>query len=197
MKKTTKGALAAGTAAFMMLGGAGTFAIWTDDATADAGVIESGSMSIAPVIDEATGSACSSWTHQNGRAAAAEPPLAVSRVVPGDVIEKTCSFTVRAEGENLEAVLTTPASLGFTPSKTDGTVVPESAAISLPITATYELDEGAVQTVTQDDDGEVLVATITASFPLGTSVLNGNNTQNLLADLDALTVQLDQVRQTP
>lgn len=193
MKKTTKGALAAGTAAFMMLGGAGTFAVWTDDATADVGTIESGSMSIEPVLDPVSGLACSDWRHGNGRAAGE----AVVRIVPGDRITKTCSFTVRAEGDNLEATLTTPSELTYTASGTAGNSAPAAGALSLPITAAYTLDGVDVATVTQDDDGEVLVATITADFPLGTATVNGNDTQNVLADLDELAVTLDQVRQTP
>lgn len=192
MKKTTKGALAAGTAAFMMLGGAGTFAVWTDSDSVTAGTITTGFVSIDPVVNAATNTACSAWSHTNG----AKRGSAVTAIVPGDVITSTCTFTIAARGDNLRATVTTPTAVTVaSTTRPGGAAITPSPALTLPITAAYAIN-GTTATnpvIRETNNGNTLTATLTASFPYGQDpVANGNDTQNLLASLNALTVTLKQ-----
>ena len=56
MKKSTKGALAAGGAAVLLLGGAGSLAYWTASGSVPGGSLTSGSMTLSSVT-------CGSWTY--------------------------------------------------------------------------------------------------------------------------------------
>lgn len=49
MNKTTKGALAAGAAGILLLGGAGSYALWSDAETVQGGTITAGNLDISPV----------------------------------------------------------------------------------------------------------------------------------------------------
>ena len=81
MKKSTKGALAAGAAAALLLGGAGSLAYWTDAATVNGGQITSGSMDLT-----ATDCSSATWLH-------IEDDSVVTTIVPGDTVYKVCSAT--------------------------------------------------------------------------------------------------------
>lgn len=184
MKKTTKGALAAGTAAFMMLGGAGTFAIWTDDADVDAGVIESGRLVL-------TAGECADWRHEVGP----ETGNVIDLVVPGDVVSTTCTFTIDALGDNLSAVPVLDDA-----EFQDGYAGP--AGLDLTFTTEYLLDgvpfDAATDRITEGAADQVLTAEITADFAYGTADTadaagtNGNATQDLVAPLELLGVTLTQ-----
>ncbi|WP_394279751.1 alternate-type signal peptide domain-containing protein [Microbacterium sp.] len=90
MKKTTKGALAAGAAAVLLLGGAGTLAYWTAEDTIDGGNIEAGSMELTAVTCDAN------WV---------EGGQSISLIVPGDTITKQCTGTLTLEGDHIGATV--------------------------------------------------------------------------------------------
>jgi len=96
MKKSTKGAVAAGGAAVLLMGGAGTLAFWTATGDAAGGAITAGSMTLTPVGCDAD------WVYATGSAGAG---TAVTTFVPGDVVTKECTFTVGATGDNLSATV--------------------------------------------------------------------------------------------
>ena len=79
MNKTTKGSLAAGAAAVLLLGGAGSLAYWTDAASIDGGSITSGTLT----LDAGT---CAGWTYSDGAAGAGKT---VELFVPGDLVTNT------------------------------------------------------------------------------------------------------------
>lgn len=178
MNTTTKGALAAGTAAVLMLGGAGTLAYWSDSATVNGGSISSGALTLEAVGCDAV------WTYAAG-------PGPVTTVVPGDTITKECTFTIGAVGDHLQAAPTLPGTVTFTPAA--------SGTLSLPVSATYEVAGGPlVGNITEANDGDTLTATISVDFPFGTAAtVNANDTQGFTKTLDALTVSLTQVDETP
>ena len=187
MNKTTKGGLAAVSAAALLLGGAGTLASWSDSAFADGGSITSG------YLDLTAGTCDDTWKHTNGP----EVGAAVVTVVPGDVITKSCTFTIDAEGDNLAASPSVPSTVTF--AATGNT----KESLSLPVAATYVLD-GAPFTgssvITDANKADTLTATITVGFPYGTAedvtgAVNDNDTQRLLVELDDLVVSLTQVNQ--
>lgn len=191
MNKTTKGALGASAAAVLLLGGAGSLAYWTDGATVNGGEVNSGFLTLD------NGTCDASFVHGNGLARG----TVVKKIVPGDVITKTCTFTIGADGDNLSATLAT-AETATLFTKSGNT----AESLSLPVDYTYKLDGAAFPdtgVVTDKDKDQVLVATIEVKFPYGTpeTVVNGaavngvndNDTQNLLVKLDDLSVTLKQI----
>lgn len=90
MKKTTKGAVAAGGAAVLLLGGAGTLAFWNATKTVDAGSISSGSFTLTNVTCDAD------WS---------EGGDTITLLVPGDTVTKSCSGTLTLTGEHIGATV--------------------------------------------------------------------------------------------
>src|SRR3982751_3830072 len=91
MKKSTKGALAAGAAASILLGGAGSLAYWTDTATVAGTDISSGHLKLV-------NGSCAGWKLDDGTALASG-----DRIVPGEVLSQACTFKVDAVGKHLKA----------------------------------------------------------------------------------------------
>lgn len=178
MKKTTKGAIAAGAAAVLLLGGAGTLAYWSDSATVDGGSVNSGELALS--AGECTGS----FVYATGNAGAG---TAVTNVVPGDSVSTTCTFDITAEGDNLTADLTAPDTVTVTPT-------PAAPTLDADVTVGYQIDGATVPaTITEDNDGDIVTATITVTFPFGdAATINANDTQNLGIDLSDLTISLTQ-----
>lgn len=183
MKKSTKGAIAAAAAAVLLLGGGTSLAYWTATGTIDGGTITAGELKL-------TADTCAdTWTYAAGTAGAGTP---VTRWVPGDVVTKSCTFTVEATGDNLAATIAAPATVAL------GGTAPASATAT--VAATYTIGGTAIAnggTITDANDGQALVATFRVTFPYGTDetgtpVVNGNATQNWAAELNDLTVTLTQ-----
>lgn len=95
MNKATKGALAAGAAGILLLGGAGTFALWEDSAGITGGTVSSGDLDLAM--------AAGTW------AQTATPGTAIDintfDIVPGDSLTYTTTITATATGDNLQGEL--------------------------------------------------------------------------------------------
>lgn len=182
MNKTTKGALGASAAAVLLLGGAGSLAYWTDNATVNGGSVNAGNLS----IDAVDGCDALPWTYAGKTANTGT----VVNFVPGDVISKTCTFVIGAEGDNLAATPVIPDSVDIKSA---------AATFEATVAATYEL-AGADYTgaaITEDNDGDTLAVTFEVTIPFGTDedaadVVNGNSMQDADASLDALTVSLSQ-----
>ncbi|KQO38263.1 alternate-type signal peptide domain-containing protein [Aeromicrobium sp. Leaf245] len=183
MKNSTKGALAAGAAAVLLLGGAGTLAYWSDAVDLPGGTVTSGELKL---LNE---SCDADWVYAVGSASVGEP---VNLVVPGDVISKECEFEVVATGDNLSADLVVPGTATFT------SVAPAAPSFDATVAATYA-DAGGnplPATITDANDG-VITATISVTFPYGTAEddpdpVNINDTQGVTATLDSITVSVEQ-----
>ncbi len=176
--RATKGAIAATVAGALLLGGAGSLAYWSDSKTVTGGSITSGTLSLT----QETGQVCSSWTLDAAGGATTYTP-GVTLVVPGDVITKTCVYTVNASGQHLAADLTM-----------DATSVTGSNALASALTpsATFTLGGNAVATgqdITAADNGAVLTAQISVTFASATS---GLTAQGMTAGLDNIVVSLVQ-----
>ena len=194
MKKSTKGAVAAGAAAVLLLGGAGSLAFWTATGTADGGAITSGDLKLTDGTCDPT------WQYADGAAGAGTD---VALFVPGDQVTKQCTFELEATGDNLSATLDAPASVSYTAPGTaaslsltaDTTFTIDALPVVSPAVPTPIADGG---TVTSANDGDTITATFVVTIPYGTDesgtpVVNGNDTQNITATLDTLTVTLTQV----
>jgi alternate signal-mediated exported protein len=178
MRKTVKGALAAGVGGVLLLGGAGTLAYWSDSESITGGDIDSGTLSLTQEV----GQTCSDWTLDAAGGATTYTP-GTTLVVPGDVITKTCDYTVHASGAHLAADLGLDA----------GTISGDADLVNaLDAIATYKLDGVIVATgadITSANEGDVLQAVIAVTFDPATA---GTTAQAMTAALADLTVTLTQ-----
>lgn len=184
MKKSTKGTLAAAAGAVLLLGGAGSLAYWNASATVNGGAITTGSLTLS------AGSCDATWVYNGGAA----DGQTVTKVVPGDSIRKNCTFTVGASGDHLSATLGAPATATYAksgggPATTDQLNVATTYTINRTPTATLVNGDK----LTSADDAKTLTAKFVVTMPYGnTTTINANDTQNLTATLNALTVTLTQ-----
>ncbi|MBA4609330.1 MULTISPECIES: alternate-type signal peptide domain-containing protein [Aeromicrobium] len=179
MNKSTKGAVAAGAAAVLLLGGAGSLAYWNAEGDVVGGNIEAGTLTLTPSGTAAT------WT-LNGTAVAGND-LSSVLVVPGDTLRYTGTWTIGATGDNLQA------DVDFT--GLDGTA---SVADKMTVTDTYTLDAAPLAAgaeITDANDGDVLGATVVVDFPFGTTV--DNTSQGMTLDLTEGNITLTQSDATP
>lgn len=167
MKKTTKGALAAGSAAVLLMGGAGTLAFWSDTGNADAGTITAGEFDLGDVV-------CGDdWL---------EGTDAITLLVPGDTVTKTCTGTLSITGEHV----------GATVDLTPTSVAAAEAAFGdeIDITATLTAPVGGAVSAPGD---HAVTVTITVDFPYGPAT---NDSQGDTAALDTLALEAVQVHDT-
>jgi len=99
MNKLLKGAVAGAAGVALLLGGAGTFALWNSTETVNVGSVASGTLSIA-----ATGTP--TWKDISpDKTASAIADISSFKVAPGDTIELTQVVRIDAVGDNLRATL--------------------------------------------------------------------------------------------
>lgn len=98
MNRKTKGAIAVGAGAILLLGGMGSYALWTDDESFSGGNIQTG------LFDLTCGTG--TWTDEspdiNGSPVVTP---ATDRMVPGDVWEYSTTCDATATGKNMQAWL--------------------------------------------------------------------------------------------
>jgi alternate signal-mediated exported protein len=177
MKKATKGAIAAGAAGALLLGGAGSLAFWSDSQTVTGGTITAGELGLT-ALDAGT------WK-LNGTTTLTPAQVAALRVVPGDSVVFTGSYDVRAQGDNLQATVTA----------TGGAITgPLAAKLTTPTVVTT-LDGQALTSITETNHGNDIVVTATFTFPFGTA--SDNTSQNLTANLSDVVIALAQTDATP
>ena len=191
MKKSTKGALAASAAGVLLLGGVGSLAYWTAEGTADGGAITAGDLKLT------AGECGDDWVYAPGSASAGEP---VVLFVPGDEIRQVCTFELQATGDNLSATVALPTT--FTPTET-----PAATSAEFTVDGGFAIAGGTPAndrtianggTITSADDGSTITATIDVTVPFGTDedgtpIVNGNDTQDLMAEFADIAVTLTQV----
>ncbi|MGA9871021.1 MAG: alternate-type signal peptide domain-containing protein [Rhodococcus sp. (in: high G+C Gram-positive bacteria)] len=181
MNKATKGAVAAGGAAVLLLGGLGSFALWQDSTDTEGGTITSGELDIEP-------DGTPVWREISGdvNAASVIDPVTY-RIVPGDIIEFTADYNILAEGDNLLADL-----------KADTATITGDAALRSAIgTPTVTATSGGTQLPTDgtsaritSEDQDVQVK-VTFTFNEATT---DQIAQNETLNLENFTLDLVQVR---
>ncbi|WP_377322673.1 alternate-type signal peptide domain-containing protein [Pimelobacter simplex] len=176
MKKSTKGALAAGAAAVLLMGGAGTLAYWTADADVEGIAVTAGELKI---INDSCANA--TWKFDTAETVSGKTYAPGDLIVPGDVLTKTCSFEIQATGEHLRATL----------DVTDPTRGGSLSGTNLTIDDSFQIGSVDVAdgVITEANDGNVVNASITITF-LGTS---GNGTQGQNVSLSDFGFALQQV----
>jgi len=165
MNKLVSGSVAVAAGIALLMGGAGSLALWNDSVTANAGTVSSGT------LDVSSGTA-GSWS----------PNLA--KIVPGDTVVYTQTLNLSATGDNLKA--TVSSNIGtitnnITGSTATSTFVVKNSSnvVVIPTAGVYTLN-GAY----------TVEVTITVAFDSGTS---GTTGQNASVNLSTLAISVTQV----
>ena len=172
MNKLTSGAIVGTLGIALLLGGAGTFATWNQSTTANAGTVASGTLTIA-------NSGTASWKNISADAptgGAAIANIASYKIVPGDTLEMTQTFTVAASGDNLKATL------AFDPASIT-TATTADAALKAATTVSFTATGGGLTT-----DATSKVVTV-ASTTAGVNTVTVKLTVALPAAVDGVTAQ--------
>lgn len=121
MNKLVKGSLAAAAGITLLMGGAGSLALWNDSSTAAAGSVATGELNIVSNADGA-------WTNE------------LALWVPGDEETYTESFDIEAAGDNLSFEV----EAGFTEVNTQGVTTVTTVTIpgETAVGGVFTLDAG-------------------------------------------------------
>lgn len=191
MNKLLKGAIAGAAGVALLLGGAGTFALWNDAAVVSGGTIATGTLSIVPTVAAAT------WTDISPTVASGTTfDPSTQRLVPGDKVKLTKAVTINTTGKNLKA------NLSFDP--TSITTDPALASLlTYTLAATPVVASGSA-TVTQVGTtntftitpGTAATTTVNVTFTVEFLDTTGTTGQALAtaANLSGLKFTLTQVR---
>ena len=177
MNKLVKGSIAGAAGVALLLGGAGTLALWNDSASINAGTVTSGVLDVS-------NAAAGAWT-LNG---VVWSPSGL--IVPGDTAVYTDTLEVTATGDNLNATVTTnigSITNNITGADVDTEIVVKDmtdplapVVVNPDVAGAYDLGAG---------NYEVDVV-ITVDFPDTVTGLTG---QNASTNFSAITVTVTQV----
>ena len=161
MNKVTKGTLAAAAAGALLLGGAGTYAVWSDEEALNAGNVSTGSLTL-----QATSGG---WSYDGGitiwddaDTLGADSPV----IVPGDTLTSVYTVAVDTTGDNIEAELALVGETGTLPTGVDAEyvvsttetpdmtaeLVEDGAVVNFPDAADYDFTVKVVLTFSADLD---------------------------------------------
>jgi alternate signal-mediated exported protein len=179
MNKSTKGALAAGAAGSLLLGGAGSLAYWTDTAPVGGADINSGHLKLVPV----SGTGCDGWKLNTA------PYVPTSdKIVPGDSLTQHCSYRVDMAGGTLKATVAVSDLTG-----TWGTASATALTGAISKTVAFKDAGGTPITgTTPVTNGYVVNADLTVGIP-ATADNTANAVSGLFARLNDITVTATQV----
>jgi alternate signal-mediated exported protein len=117
MNKLVKGAVAGAVGVALLLGGAGTFALWNSSIGVTSGTISTGNLAFGT-------SSAKTWTDNSPGAATTTFDPTVNKIVPGDKVSLSQTITVTGSGKNLVASLTYVPSSVAIPADLTGAIVP-------------------------------------------------------------------------
>lgn len=191
MNKLLKGSIAGAAGVALLLGGAGTFALWNAEAPIQGGTITAGTLEV--LAGEGV------WADQFGAVEIGE-----YLIVPGDTLTYKTSVSVEAAGDNLKAVLsvedrTFTAATGaagtalatFMKENTTLTVTNPTAKVPLVIQPRIGND-GPSYTLTPANGLNKYEVEVTLTFPSGVSGAE-NAAMNGAVSLNEFGVTLEQV----
>jgi len=179
MNKMVKGSVAGATGIVLLMGGFGTYALWSDSMTGDAGKIASGDLDIesvgAPVwADISVGATTTAWSTSD-------------LMVPGDKVQVTVPLDVTAKGKNLQVKLSVD---GFTNDF-------DNLAVNVSYAGEDETFTGAgpfeLNYAPSDLAALTAASAAVVTFDLPTTVSSQDDTNKTL-DLSDVTLHLEQVR---
>ena len=170
MNKLVKGAVAGAAGIALLIGGAGTFALWNSTATVSAGSISAGTLSLTANTDGV-------W--KNG-STVIDP--ATYKMIPGTTLVFTQTLAINATGDGLTAGLT---SSGMTGSGALDSAVTKSLAITS--TSSNVAVSGSTITVVSAATPATVKVTYTVTLPSSATTGQGGT-----LNLSALTFTLAQ-----
>jgi len=189
MKTIVKGTIATAAGVTLLLGGAGTFALWNTSAETAGGSIVAGGLEVEPSAQAA------SWTVNGGS------PLSTLEgypIVPGDVVVYSRDMTVTAHGDGLVAAFSIdPASI-----EPSSATAPADVALADHLSSTAALTASgdgitttptAVTVTGRDGLEQDVTVDVTITFPKSDTVGLENDAQLGSVDLGAVAVTLTQV----
>ena len=156
MNKLIKGAIAGAAGLTLLMGGAGTFALWNASAAVSGGTIIAGDLDIVSLADGV-------WT--NGTTDIA---IADYRIVPGDTLTYTETLAVTATGDNIAAQAGVDLA-SISPRYAEAEADIALAAFLSKNTSVVGTVEGAPLTGSTFSDGNAkdVTMTVTIVFPSG------------------------------
>lgn len=177
MNNMMKGSIAGATGIALLMGGFGTYAVWSDSENLAENGVQSGQLNIdtsAGTYDDANTGLAGDWT-------------ASDKMVPGDTVTYTQAFTVKGDGKNLAGTISyTEPSLTttFSPNLTYSVDVTSNSA------TVTETSPNSNQFEFSDPFGTAtLTAVVTYTLPGSTS---GTTNQNKAATLPAAAFTITQ-----
>lgn len=183
MNRKTKGAIAAGAAVVLLLGGAGSYALWSDNSTVNGGTITAGTLKLNP-------GAAGAWTDHSTTMIGGTPvDPSTQPIVPGDIWEYDATYTISATGKNMKAQLTpTPGSITIPAAFND----PACGGSCVTVSSTTSVNGGPAASgpVTVNNNDSVAVK-VTVNFNTATPNQVG---QTGTVSVSNMTIQLNQVR---
>jgi alternate signal-mediated exported protein len=190
MNKLTKGAIAGAAGIALLLGGAGSFALWNGNASINASQIQSGTLTIAA---NGTGS----WQNTPNGGSAGAVTIATFRAVPGDTLAFTQQLNITAIGDNLNATLAVdPTSIVASTTNPTASAALKAAllagmqvVVTTPPTGITSAGSNTYA-VTGATGTKTITVTVTLPFPRGT--VGDNTTQAGGVDLSGLKFTLSQ-----
>lgn len=182
--KMIKGSVAGATGIVLLMGGFGTYALWSDSVQANGGSINSG---VLDIVSSPGGQ----WTDESTSTPVVIEDISSFRMVPGDTVKLTQLLDVQATGNHLEAelVVTGVDASAFSELVIDGEYGGQTAPNWQPNSSgEYVLSyaNGDLAALNSDDQ-----ATVTFELP---DTVGNQVDQNKTIDLSGVTVTLRQVR---
>lgn len=182
-KLVLKGALMVATGTALLVGGFGTFALWSEQDPLPSAPISAGELSLQAQAE--------SWIDESPDAETTAWDPATDELVPGDIVTLTVPLTVTAVGKNLAGTIHLDGSAldvnGFGPS----------------LTVTYDVAPTPETGVTDEGDGSVsflrsamiddtIQAEGTVTFALSStaSLSEAENANAVLSDAEFVTTQV-------
>lgn len=192
MNKLVKGAVATAAGIALLMGGAGTFALWNDSTTVNGGTVTSGVLTIAP-------NGAATWMDISAdRTPDNAINIATWKIVPGDKLQMTQAITINATGNNLLARLTYDdativAAAGLASSQLKSNLVVTIVASGTGVTASATPN---VYNVAPSASATAVTVTVTIELPstVGDAPGSGTTAQHGSVDLSGLALKLNQYR---
>ncbi|WP_233197713.1 alternate-type signal peptide domain-containing protein [Cryobacterium sp. Y57] len=185
-----KGSIAGAAGVALLLGGAGTFALWNDDAAIAGAIITAGTLTVK----------ASESTWRDGAGTEITEPEKYL-IVPGDTLTSATTLTVNAQGDNLQATLNIPQGSIAAHATTDKEDVALYEALEVMTTVTTVEDGGTVAIEAEVDgsykvnvsagESQEYLVTVAVDFPSGAEG-DDNAAQAGRVDLSAFDVTLTQ-----
>ncbi|MCU1583867.1 MAG: hypothetical protein JWM49_423 [Microbacteriaceae bacterium] len=202
MNKLVKGAIAGAAGIALLLGGAGTFALWNSSANVNGGTIVAGNLHLGTAT---TGSWTVAHIGTNGTygTAVTVTDLSKFKASPGDQLTYTSEVPVTATGDNLVAAVSlSPGSIVATPTSATHTKVPADDELARFLTANTTVSmTGSGITGTAPNyvltagsgAGISTTATVTATITFASGAAGAENTAMLgSVDLSGMSLTVTQ-----